>query len=179
MNDGKIATTLKAVEVLLDGSLGQYLPQLFAQGFNWDKFDGLKVEDIDILLEGPTHEHYWEAWLDVLDNGRYVPNKALPDMVWTLHQDSDLFLVNSDLMTDEEYLSFFEVEREPHEVEDHPNGHEPHKVEDYPTAHELWVALSELCTCPMLLGKQRDKQTQRAWDHARELVEQYRRAEGV
>lgn len=85
------------VSCILDGCRGIYIPQTFAQCFDTDKW-GVSQEDVEILLSGPDHEHYWDAWQDVIDNASILENGN----EWTLHQDSDLFAIRED-MTEEDW----------------------------------------------------------------------------
>lgn len=53
---------IKHFECVVDGSSGQYVPQVFAERFpEW-----MDDEEREILLAGPDHPEYWEAWDSVL-----------------------------------------------------------------------------------------------------------------
>lgn len=102
---------MSGVELLLNDSRGIYIPQNFAENFNMDQW-GVRDEDRDILLLGPNdaeNEWYWEVWENVLSNASYIDEKGNH---WHLWQEGDLFAYCSELMTDEEYVNFFGVERE-------------------------------------------------------------------
>ena len=74
--------------LLIDGSAGIYVPQVFAHA----DFDpvGVDPEDMDILKEGPYHEYYWEAWDNVLRDAVVVdPNGNR----FTLEQEGDLWAI--------------------------------------------------------------------------------------
>jgi len=76
------------MECLVDGARGIYAPQFFAEcyGLEW----GLSQEDMDILLAGPDHEFYWEAWDDVWMG----VTLELDGKTWHLHCDcGDIFMV--------------------------------------------------------------------------------------
>ena len=73
----------------LDSARGIYIPQNFAESISLDEWTGIDKSDFDILLAGPDHEDYWEAWTQVLDN-------AESNCGATLWQDGDLFLVYRD-----------------------------------------------------------------------------------
>ncbi len=75
---------------LLDDSRGIYIPKVFAESYSWDN---VNPEDIDILLCGPDHEYYWDAWDSVLQSARYVDKNGKP---WRLYQEGDLFAVMYD-----------------------------------------------------------------------------------
>jgi hypothetical protein len=79
-----------------DASRGIYIPQYFAKTL----VDDAEVEFIyhgiyhwdtvkPILLDGPDHPEYDEAWEFVLDNAR-VHHRG---KVYSLYQDGDLWLV--------------------------------------------------------------------------------------
>lgn len=84
---------------IVDGSRGIYVPQFFAQAYG-DRCKGLDAEDLEILLAGPDHEHYWETW-DIVDGELLVTDDA--GHKWHVMQDDgDLFLVAADVeITDE------------------------------------------------------------------------------
>lgn len=93
-------SSMKAIEILLSGAHGEYIPKFFAEGYTgW----GLLHDDAKILLEGPENEFYWETWDDVLGYAR----KLVDGETYTLHQDDDLFAICADSMTNEEYENFF------------------------------------------------------------------------
>lgn len=76
------------IRCLLDGARGIYVPQGFAECFDMDGWH-VKAEDEEILLAGPDHEFYWDAWSDVLNYAWFDS----PSGKLTLEQDSDLFAV--------------------------------------------------------------------------------------
>lgn len=95
----------KMLAILLDGSVGIYLPREFAKRFgNWQ---GIDPEDLAILHEGPDHPDYWEAWDAVLSSASYTDDQG---KTWTLYQDGDLFAVRegADLENLLEYYGFNE-----------------------------------------------------------------------
>ena len=73
----------------VDNRHGIYVPQIWAKRFG-EIAKGVSKEDIDILLAGPEHEHYWETWDDVLENARV--NSA----TFYLSENGDVFIVYSD-----------------------------------------------------------------------------------
>jgi hypothetical protein len=93
------------LELLLSDSRGIYIPRDWAT--YCQDMDNVTAEDMEILKTGPEHEHYWEAWNDVLQNAFSVVNGK----VWRLWQDGDLWAYCEELMTDEEYENFFGEER--------------------------------------------------------------------
>lgn len=76
-------------EVLIDSHHGIYVPQIFAERYDANEYHlyGIDPEDIDILLEGPDHEDYWEAWNNVLNDAFSEDGRKY------LHQEGDLFLI--------------------------------------------------------------------------------------
>ena len=77
-------------ELLYSDHHGVYIPQLFAQECA-SSFKGINHNDLKVLLEGPEHEWYWEAWDTVLSDSSIVRN----GVEYMLHQDGDLWLVKS------------------------------------------------------------------------------------
>lgn len=53
--------------------------------------------------DSPEHDFYWDCWDDVVYNAKIVKD----GVEYTLHHDGDLWLVNYDMMTDDEKLDFF------------------------------------------------------------------------
>lgn len=81
------------LDCLVDNHYGIYIAQTFAQryGFLWPE----GKEDIDILLKGPDHEDYWEAWADVLDKfpaHRILLKPQIEADRIVLNADDDLFI---------------------------------------------------------------------------------------
>lgn len=74
--------------ILIEDVHGIYIPQWFATKFDLSQW-GIADADADILMTGPSHDHYWDAWDDVLKNARY----QYDGNVWRLHQDGDLWAV--------------------------------------------------------------------------------------
>jgi hypothetical protein len=76
----------KHCNCFLDSARGIYIPRDFAESISLNDWTGIDKADFEILLSGPDHEDYWEAWTQVLDN-------AESNCGATLYQDGDLFLV--------------------------------------------------------------------------------------
>ena len=87
--------------LLLDGSRGVYIPQKFAENYTYDKdeyvpffkWQGIDEENRHILLSGPDHIEYWDAWEEVLCLAYFIDQY---DVRHTLEQDGDLFAISSD-----------------------------------------------------------------------------------
>lgn len=95
---------MPAIQLLLDGCHGIYLPQQFATQFDLAKFNLPDKAVIEYLLAGPEDEEYWDAWAEVLDAATYAGTDG---NTYYLYQDGDLWLVCEDTMTEEEYSDFF------------------------------------------------------------------------
>lgn len=94
------------IACLVPSADGVYVPKSFVECYDY-RYWGVSEEDAKILLEGPEHELYWEAWHDVLGSASYEKD----GVTYTLYQDGDLFAVAMDELTDEEYKNFFGEER--------------------------------------------------------------------
>jgi hypothetical protein len=81
--------------LLVDGLHGVYVPQQFARKHAAEspRWVGFEEEDLQILLNGPDTEGYWEAWEMVEANARYVDKDG---RIWRLWQESDLFAYTGD-----------------------------------------------------------------------------------
>ena len=96
---------MNAVELLLDSSLGVYVPHAFAKNYDLSQWSNIDQQDIDILLKGPwDNDLYWDAWDSILNEATYTNNQ---DQTWHLYQDGDLFALCDVLMTNEEYRAFY------------------------------------------------------------------------
>lgn len=84
-----------SVVCLLNSSRGQYIPQNFAELFDMKEW-GISEEDASILLSGPDHEWYWEAWENVLDNAEFTDANGNK---YKLHQNGDLWAYCIERMT--------------------------------------------------------------------------------
>ena len=91
---------MSGIEILLNDSRGVYIPQNFAEIYDW----GLRPQDKEVLLLGPDSESYWYVWEAVLDGLTYTDKNG---NVWRLYQEGDLFAFCEELMTDEERENFF------------------------------------------------------------------------
>lgn len=91
---------LFAVELLVDGAHGVYVPRAFAKWYlGWN----VNPSNLAILRKGPKAPSYWEVWDNVLNTAKYESDGN----TWTLEQnDGDLFAVCFELMTDEEKHDF-------------------------------------------------------------------------
>lgn len=84
--------TEDTIACILDGCRGIYLPQAFAECFDCDAW-GVSAENQEILLEGPDHDEYWDAWDEVIQTARYTDDAGYG---WYLYQDGDLFACRDD-----------------------------------------------------------------------------------
>lgn len=94
---------MNAVHLLIDGCNGQYCAQRFAENFDLTLWSGIDPEEIGILLIGPDHPDYWETWDDVMSNASFTHDGH----TWTLTQDSDVWALCKEKMTNEECMQWF------------------------------------------------------------------------
>jgi len=80
-------------------SRGIYIPQYFAESIVRECLSGVSDDDMQILLVGPDHGHYWDAWCDICDNAILTDEQGV---TFNLYQDGDLWLVPCDWQPDEE-----------------------------------------------------------------------------
>lgn len=95
----------KSIIHMLDSARGVYIPRDFAQIIKRDCVKGVRPDVLDFLAkdQSPEHDFYWDYWHDVLDNARIISG----GIEYTLHHDGDLWLVNYDMMTEQEKIGFF------------------------------------------------------------------------
>lgn len=80
----------KHVHCIITDSNGIYIPQIFAERYIDETHPDLSeklADDLNILLQGPDHSEYWEAWNEIEQewmsaNGQHI------------FQNSDLFLID-------------------------------------------------------------------------------------
>jgi hypothetical protein len=64
------------MKLVADNHLGVYIPQFIAES-GLLSVGGIDMEDVEILLDGPDHEWYWETWDTVLNNFRTESGEIL------------------------------------------------------------------------------------------------------
>lgn len=76
--------------LLIDGNRGIYIPQVFAQHYarQLNNLEQLQ-EEINILLEGPKNEEYWDAWDEVERNAEL----KVDGLNCCLFHDGDLWAI--------------------------------------------------------------------------------------
>lgn len=94
---------MSGMKLLVNGSHGVYVPQVFFKSLDLDLWNGIDDEDSAILEDGPDHDQYWSVWDDILCNASFTHGGK----TWKLWQDGDLWAYCEELMTDEEYFGFF------------------------------------------------------------------------
>ena len=96
------------LHLLVSDNQGIFIPQSFINNYS-SVWTGIDPADRTILEHGVEHPEYWDAWNDVLDRAYLMDTEGNK---WFLYQDGDLWAICYDLMTDEEYKSFFGEDRE-------------------------------------------------------------------
>ena len=71
---------------LMSDFWGQYMPKEFVEGY---EFKGASDSDINIILEGPEHELYWEAWDNICDSAYMM----IDGVKHTLFHSGDLYAI--------------------------------------------------------------------------------------
>lgn len=97
----------EGLKLLVDGHHGVYVPEVFATNYDLSEWsinpdEALELQDVD-------NEYYWDVWDDVLSYATYTDKDGHE---WFLYQDSDLWAVCPELLTEEEYLDFFGESKE-------------------------------------------------------------------
>jgi hypothetical protein len=72
----------------VDSHHGVYSAQVFAQSLDFKQIEGMTIEDWNILLAGPDHEHYTDVWAD-LENITVVDQDGNK---WLVYQNEGIFL---------------------------------------------------------------------------------------
>lgn len=79
-------------ELLIDGSMGNYIPQKFCWNMA-DVWQDIDPEDVTICKVGPGHPEYNDAWDNILFSAKFVDSE---ENVWHLYQEGDLFAYTGD-----------------------------------------------------------------------------------
>ena len=79
------------MELLINSANGIYIPQIFAENYSHLLLHPEKnKEDMQILLSGPGHPEYWEAWFDILDAKLTNGCELWPDEdLWLLEKNEE------------------------------------------------------------------------------------------
>jgi hypothetical protein len=77
---------IKQAVLFASDAMGIYIPQHFAESHNSEQWNPINPHDLAILLHGPDHEYYWDAWCDVMDAAETICGGSL-------HRDGDLWVV--------------------------------------------------------------------------------------
>ena len=95
---------MQNVECIVDGAHGVFVPVVFAQTVNRALLSGVAVETLEYLAkeESVEDDGFWDAWDSVLNNARI----NIKGKIYHLHQNSDLFIIDWDNITDEESEAF-------------------------------------------------------------------------
>jgi hypothetical protein len=84
---------IKQAVLFASDARGIYIPQHFAESYNSEQWNPIDADDLAILLHGPEHESYWDAWCEVLDSAETICGGSL-------HQDGDLWVIWHQLAID-------------------------------------------------------------------------------
>lgn len=81
-------------ELVITDTLGIYIPRAAVKACNFD-MDTVSQEDLDICRSGPHHEHYWEAWDNILQSGMIHDNNPITHLRKraSLYQEGDLWAI--------------------------------------------------------------------------------------
>lgn len=99
---------MRAIEILVNDSHGQYMPKVFVETFDLSLWSNINPLDIETIKSGPENEWYWVAWDSILQDAYY----NLGGFIFHLCQNGDLFACCDAMMTDEEYAQFYGESRE-------------------------------------------------------------------
>ena len=85
---------MEKVILYANDSMGRYIPKIFAESISLDKCDLVDIsqEDMEVLKSGPDAEWYWDAWDQILNNGKVYLKET--GQTFTLYQDGDLWLID-------------------------------------------------------------------------------------
>lgn len=77
--------------LMFDSASGIFIPQRFAEEVRREYIFNVDQEDLDILEYGPEpeNEHYWDAWVTVLDTAQFLYGNEL----YRMEQDGDVWMV--------------------------------------------------------------------------------------
>ena len=93
----QLAAEMGYIECMLSDAQGIYIPQAFTTIAQFERFDGITRGDWDICASGPDHEHYWDAWQEILDHAMWTGQDGIR---YRLMQEGDLYAVRDDIDID-------------------------------------------------------------------------------
>ena len=95
---------MEKVHLLCDSHHGIYLPAIWVN--NTENIWNIKQEDWEYIsnIDNIEDSEYWDVWSDILSDASYTDSNGI---VWTLHQDGDLFAVAHEEMTEDERIQFY------------------------------------------------------------------------
>jgi hypothetical protein len=88
------------VVLYLSDARGIYIPRDFAECTHRECVSGVSDEDWQVLLAGPEHEWYWEAWDGVCNSAALSSDTGKQ---YSVHQDGDCWLVEKGAEYDENF----------------------------------------------------------------------------
>ena len=80
------------MELLIDGNQGIYIPQQFAKQYGQFMLKAGLKEEMQILLNGPDDDLYWQVWDEVIDSLEI----SIGGIKHTLYENGDLWLIAED-----------------------------------------------------------------------------------
>jgi hypothetical protein len=85
-------TTAAEPALVVSDVHGIYIPQIWCSDITEPDCAALQIQwsDVQTCQAGPDQEWYWEAWTAILDYCSFTDARGI---VWTLHQDGDLWEV--------------------------------------------------------------------------------------
>ena len=93
--------------LLISDNQGIYIPQIYCQQLTQADAEayGLDWEDVVICQSGPENQLYWDSWTVILDSAEIAdqPSTKIPETVWRLHQNGDLWMVRADVELPEDF----------------------------------------------------------------------------
>ena len=85
------------IRLIIDDCNGIYIPKYFCDGARMHEWIDISDDDLrecwTTCEVGPDADYYWESWQVIVDNARHKDPQGI---VWSLHQDGDLFMVHDD-----------------------------------------------------------------------------------
>jgi hypothetical protein len=106
-----MTTTKPDMLLWLSDARGVHIPRDFANSFadRAKHVSGVTDEDWAILEAGHEHEHYWDAWQNVLDNATVTDEHGVK---FRVEQDGDCWLIPHGMEWNEDTASYVWPENE-------------------------------------------------------------------
>lgn len=95
---------MSGIKLLVDSAHGVYVPAVFVEQFDLEKWDVAHLKDDIEECSDPENDWYWDSWQTIMENAEFIDENG---NTWRLYQDGDLWAYCPELMDKDEWRNFF------------------------------------------------------------------------